>query len=551
MSTPGAFPKLLRRSRFASFDPTIRQSYGTPPSHLHRGNWGLKRPIAQRKRNAFISLKNFEEHENYIEWNNAETEVRLIDKIEELNIAPKLVANVPWFVGLGPAASSYWSKMDTEFAPGETGMPPLPNSVIPLFTTQLEGLGLRGKGEYGSKPSIKPTQENDYLHPNVLAMSPKVFARYVKKLRSLRPEFKKFLEENGVSTAFREAGLPLGNYHIRFLGQHFDKQYQDTLDEKNTNTHPNQPQPIRQQPDRLAGLTYATPTTLETFFNSAVLPAIVLEDGSKTYFTSTDTANSFLASTAGIIGRLDTKRAGPNVMPAFNNKGIAFPPAALLAGETKKNTFINVKVIDLQLERPPVAVTASADITEDRRINTDPLRSVKIRMDLVAHSSGIDHSRTNPHPPGSLLYNAPEDSQYPEQQKNLYTYHTTSMYKLDRLREYRVSPIGQPQDKNQLPDSSSHNDHMATVNKMTSSRFPVQPSDKLPADDQPQDDNNQLQAHNNDILVKLNKMRTSKPTAWNRPRKSKWKDDEMFAGTETLNYDDDDNGQDDGNNTPT
>ena len=53
VASPGTFPELLRRSRFASFDPTIRQSYGTPPSRLHRGNWGLKRPIAQSKRSAF------------------------------------------------------------------------------------------------------------------------------------------------------------------------------------------------------------------------------------------------------------------------------------------------------------------------------------------------------------------------------------------------------------------------------------------------------------------------------------------------------------------
>ena len=430
--SPGSFPELLRLSRFASFDPTIRQSYGTPPSHRHRGNWGLKRPIAQRKRNAFISLKNFEEHEHYIEWNNAETQVRLIDKIEEINIAPKLVPQVPWFVGLGPAASSLWSRMDTEFAPGESGMPPIRES-IPLFTTQLEGLGQRGKGEYGMKPPTKTPTDGGYLHPNVRAMSPKVFKRYIKKLRSLRPQFQKFLRENGVTAPFRETGIPLGNLHVRFLGQHFEKQFQDTRDKDNIkNEHPNQPQSIRQQPHRLAGLMYATPTFLESFFNSGVHPGIVLEDGARTYYNTLSTASSHLVSTAGIVGRLEHKRAGPNVKPAFNNRGLAYPPAALLARQTDANTFINVKVVDLQLERPPVAVTAFPSVNS--------LKDVYIRMELVSNSETVNnHWRTNTHPPGSMLYNAPEDSQLQIQTKQMYPRPIRDVYNkngiMDKLRE--------------------------------------------------------------------------------------------------------------------
>ena len=435
----GSFPELLRRSRFASFDPTIRQAYGAPPSHLHRGNWGLKRPIAQRKRNAFISLKNFEEHEHYIEWNNTESQVRLIDKVEEINVAPKLVPHVPWYVGLGPAASSYWSKMDTEFAPGETGMPPLPKP-LPLFTTQLEGLGRRGKGEYGMKAStteLSSTKSPDdgYLHPNVRAMPPRVFNRYLEKLRSLRPEFKKFLEENGVTTSIKDSGIPPGQLHIHFLGQHFEKQFQDTRKkedahpnqtqqqhsekqsqdalsrEKGGDVHPNQIQPIRQQPHRLGGLMYASPTFLESFFNSGVQPGIVLEDGSNAY-TNKSTASSFLVSTAGIIGRLECKKAGANVKPAFDSNGLAYPPTALLAGQTGANTFIKVKVIDLQLERPPVAVTAFPSANSSREVS--------IRLNLISHSTENDHSRTNTHPPGSMLYNAPEDSEQQIHSKNPY-----------------------------------------------------------------------------------------------------------------------------------
>lgn len=439
----GSFPELLRRSRFASFDPSIRQTYGTPPSHLHRGNWGLKRPIAQRKRNAFISLKNFEEHEHYIEWNNAETQVRLIDKIEEINISPKLVPHVPWYTGLGPAAASNWSKMDTEFAPGETGMPNLPTS-IPLFTTELEGLGLRGKGEYGMK--AKNISEDGYLHPNVRSMSSKVFKRYLKKIRSLRPEFQKFLVENGVNPSFREAGFPPGNLHVRFLGEHFEKQFKDARRSEDAGVneddraapHPNSPQTIRQQPHRLGGLMYSSPTLLESYFNANKHPGLVLEDGSKTNFNNTSTSTSLLVSTAGIVGRLELKRAGPNVKPAFTSNGLAYSPASLMSRKTdaKKtgvNTIIDVKVIDLQLERLPVAVAHPAH----HSINN--AREVGIRMDLASHSSENHHWRTNTYPPGSMLYNVQE-----EPQLHLHTYfpntkhlHTRDIYGTRTLKRNR------------------------------------------------------------------------------------------------------------------
>jgi hypothetical protein len=425
-NSPGAFPELLRRSRFASFDPTISQSYGTPPSHLHRGNWGLKGPIAQRKRNAFISLKSFEEREHYIEWNNAESQVRLIDRIEELNITPKLVPQVPWFVGLGPAASSPWSEMDSDFAPGESGMPHLPK-LVPLFTPKLEGLGLRGKGEYGMKSSTNVSHDG-YLHPNLNAMSPKVFKRYIKKLRSLRPEFQEFLKENGVTT-FRESGIPPGNFHTRFLGQHFNKQFQDTRDGK-TDVHPNQPQPIRQQPHRLGGLMYASPTFLESSISSGVYSGIVLEDGSQIYYNNSASSQSYLVSIAGIVGRLAEKRAGPNVQPAFNKDGLAYPPDVLLARQTGSNNIVNVKVMDIQLERLPTAVT----VFPSRNIS----KEVSIRMELSIHSPENSHWRTNTHPPGSMLYNASEDSLQPRNSR-VFNRSPPKMYnlnkELNKLRE--------------------------------------------------------------------------------------------------------------------
>jgi len=295
---------------------------------------------------------------------------------------------------------------------------PSPPKSTPTFTTDLQGLGLRGKGEYGKSLSSKPVSpkaDDGYLHPNLHAMSPKVFKRYLKKLRSLQPEFKKFLKENAISTSIIEDGLPPGNLHIRFLGQHFDKQFhhppplpegQVQFDTKTqvTYVHPNQTQPIRQQPHRLGGLMYASPTYLESFFTTGVHPGIVLEAGAQQNYGSPEEADSFLISTAGFVGKLDKKRAGPDIRPVFSARsgGIAHPPAELLAGQTAGNTFINVRVVDLHLERLPAAVTAFSSANSSKDVN--------IRMELAIHPSPNDHSRTNTHPPGSMHYNAPEDS---------------------------------------------------------------------------------------------------------------------------------------------
>ena len=431
-SSGSAFPELLRRSRFASFDPTICQSYGTPPSHLHRGNWGLKRPIAQRKRNAFISLKNFEEHEHYIEWNNTESQVRMINRVEELNVAPKLVPHVPWYVGLGPAASSPWSMMDSEFSSPKCGMP-LPRKSIPTFTTDLIGLGLRGKGQYGRKSTIdSPSSHDGYLHPNLHAMPPRVFNRYLKKLRSLRPEFQKFLKENQVSTSIRESGVPSGNLHIRFLGQHFEKQFQDNRNETDTDVHPNQPQSIRQQPHRLGGLMYASPTYLESYFTTGIQPAIVLESGSQQqprFSNFNNSEDSFLISAAGFVGRLEGKKAGPEPTPAFsaNSGGIVYPPAKLLAGQTSGNTFIKVRVVGLQLERLPAAVTAFPSSNSSRDVN--------IRTELAIHPSPDDFSRTNSYPPGSMQYNASDD--YNQQPSRTHSFLSNNLAKGMYVRKHQ------------------------------------------------------------------------------------------------------------------
>lgn len=224
------FGELLRRSNFAAYDPTIRQTYAAPPSYVHRGNWGLKRPIANRVRHSAIVLRQFEEHAHYIEWDKAPAQVDFVRRVEALNIAPQLEPNTPWMLSLGPAADT----IDSDFcaptevpawrraeAPRAVPAGPAPGEVFTMHIPKKGGrggsrrveLGAEGlpanvpakaereAGGYGknAEPSVPPPVEapradaESYIQPNVAAMTPTQFEAYLVELRALRPQFKAYL----------------------------------------------------------------------------------------------------------------------------------------------------------------------------------------------------------------------------------------------------------------------------------------------------------------------------------------------------------------------
>src|ERR1700753_3240365 len=96
------FAQLLRNSRFATFDPSIRKTYYSPKQFVERGYWGLKRPITQRKKNSFITIKKWETRQHYVEWDNAEGQVRFSRRMEELNVRPAARFQSAWAMQMGP-----------------------------------------------------------------------------------------------------------------------------------------------------------------------------------------------------------------------------------------------------------------------------------------------------------------------------------------------------------------------------------------------------------------------------------------------------------------
>ncbi|KJA24314.1 hypothetical protein HYPSUDRAFT_200802 [Hypholoma sublateritium FD-334 SS-4] len=335
------FGELLRRSNFAAYDPTIRQTYAAPPSYVHRGNWGLKRPIANRVRHSAIVLRQFEEHAHYIEWDKAPAQVDFVRRVEALNIAPQLEPNTPWMLSLGPAADA----IDSDFC-APTAVPawrsaesvreavagPAPDETFRIPKTmrgrgvgRRVGLGAedlpanvpakaeREAGGYGKKaeptvvpPPVAPRADAEsYIQPNVAAMTPTQFEAYLAELRALRPQFKAYLRAeiekqrgdkekgrriNPESLSDDELILNLGEeakdkgLHRYFLGAHtrakFDV-YSDAADKKlspkEAAAAANTPQPIQGQPHKFGGLVYSKPTKLETYFSGRAEPGLVLQ----------------------------------------------------------------------------------------------------------------------------------------------------------------------------------------------------------------------------------------------------------------------------------
>lgn len=442
------FAELLRRSKFATFDPSIRQTYSAPHSYTHRGNYGLKRPIANRKAHGYIVLKNFEEHAQYIDWDNAKEQVRWVKMVEEMNVTPQLKLNTSWAAGLGPVGTSKESGLDSEFCPGEGShvarmrkdlvenesqeamaektvddaaetAPNDPPNLPPSISVDML-LPTRGKGAYGAGAEITTPegQGKMFLQPNISAMSPKEFRQYIEKLRKMRPAFLAFvraeLRKKWINNkmAFidpdictdEELIVQLGSslldqkFHLRFLGSKSESVYHPKLTSDSLSAEElqeealrsaNAPQPIQPQPHKFGGLMYSQPTAIETHFSTKPQPGIYLQySPMQNLFTS----EKYIASFGGMTASLGN--VGVGAKPLFESE-----TGANLNNLPQSTRMM--RVTSLTLANPPTVV--------GRWARPNPLFDVQMRV-CVADDAGVSRNHSdNPHPPGSYEYssNAP------------------------------------------------------------------------------------------------------------------------------------------------
>lgn len=159
---PSTFAALLRRSKFSSYDPTIGQIYASYDGSAARGDWGLKRPLPIRRRDAKLAIHNVDTIYQQTEWTSAHTDTEFLRKFDELAVTPQVSVG-RWAQKL-PSSDKLW-----------------------LHDSDLGGKE-RVLENQNYIASYAPT-------PNTLAMSPKRFERYLRKIRKQRQEFKPYIKE--------------------------------------------------------------------------------------------------------------------------------------------------------------------------------------------------------------------------------------------------------------------------------------------------------------------------------------------------------------------
>ncbi|KAK7467609.1 hypothetical protein VKT23_004662 [Stygiomarasmius scandens] len=392
------FAELLRRSRFASFDPQIRQTYYSPPSYAHRGNWGLKRPLALRRRNAFITLtKPFDDPAQFTEWDNAENEVRFIRRFEELQVRPQTRKGTPWHRYLGNKNETQWL-IDSEFCERYEGPEAEEEMNVEMKNASeaeqkmksdytknhvprnLAGLGNAGEGAYGHRGPALREGSKVALLPNVNAMSPKQFERYVEKLRELRPKFKEYLQNKGEfkGKSTFQLSQDLNKLHFRFfLEQHTAESFADV----NSGV-------IEQRPHAVGGLLYSHPSKLHSQLFSKPQPGIVLGGGYEDIDKGREQV--LVASFAGMTSVIRKEHwQGKRALLDHTSE----------AGIKRENLANSVATMRLKpenvlLEEPPRSVG-----TFHRG-----LMGTKIKSIAMVDNGRSGFSQSNPYRPGTMEY---------------------------------------------------------------------------------------------------------------------------------------------------
>ncbi|KAN0133682.1 Mitochondrial ribosomal protein subunit domain containing protein [Lactarius tabidus] len=285
---PSPFAALLRRSKFASYDPTIGQVYTTHDGNAHRGNWGFKRPLPLRKRDKFISIQAVDSPEQQTEWKSRESESRFIQRWEE--VAPEPQVRDSWERHYSHSRSMHQAELAKE---DENG-----NIVDPAIQRQAdEELGKRHWVASG---------------PLVSSMNPRRFARYLDKLRQERPEFLSFLSEEAqvpktnsqhlvAPSAYEESALGSAEtVRKRFLQRQSHRIYESS-----------DSRAIEQRPHRNGGLSYAHTSQLTHFFTTNEEPGRFVET------PVLDGRHVLRASFAGMAANLKTAASHHNVGSKF------------------------------------------------------------------------------------------------------------------------------------------------------------------------------------------------------------------------------------------
>ncbi|KAF9450245.1 hypothetical protein P691DRAFT_629169, partial [Macrolepiota fuliginosa MF-IS2] len=403
-----SFAGLLRRSRFASYDPAIAQTYTAPPASARRGNYGLKRPIPMPYKDSYIAVNTFEHHAHFAEWNNAEEQVHLVKRVEEMGIHPRQLPSSSWDKGLGEARTQWL--IDSEFAEYESAPASTPAAEVESpRRDNLDAYGKQGRGGYGAKrPPPKtsvPEPEPSNTQINVESMSPHQFQRYLDKIRSLGPEFRAYLFEQQrerLTTQLHELLLYIASQnssqklHRHFLSKHSASSHTSPTSHK-----------IAGQPHRTGGLTYTHTSPLNSVLTTPPQPGTVLqiEPKSSARFSQTNYQNNaqdYVALLGGIIAKLPSRNSGIKV-PIYNPEAeAAVTGSAPTNAGDPENSFASMRMTRLTLRNPPKVVGYAAHKMRPGEI----VKGIKFDGECMTEVPWSQRNLGNPYRPGSYEYSA-------------------------------------------------------------------------------------------------------------------------------------------------
>jgi len=358
-SSPSPFASLLRRSKFASYDPSIGQVYTTHDGNAHRGNWGFKRPLALRKRDKFISVEAVDSAEQQTEWTPRESEARFIKRWEEVATEPNI--RETWERHCMNSRPVHQAELAQEDASG--------NIVNPAVQRQVD----------------ESMDKRQYVAsgPLIDAMDTKQFARYLDKLRRQRPQFLEFLSHEALRTtkpqnapqyrvapsAYEESALG----SAETVRQMFLQKQSHAIYESPESTA------IEQRPHRNGGLSYAHTSKLTHFFTTSEQPGRLLDS------QSADRRGMPRASFAGMA---------VNIKPPVNDSE---------AGP-------KLRIVESVLKQAPRVVSALPEGLAGAIIEATTVDVANLNM-----------MRANPFPPGSRAYIAHVQTIVPSKGKRLMT----------------------------------------------------------------------------------------------------------------------------------
>ncbi|KAI5117306.1 hypothetical protein M0805_005535 [Coniferiporia weirii] len=391
---PSPFSALLRRSKFASYDNKIGQVYTTYGGSAARGDWGLKRPLAVRNRDAHLSIYSVDTLYQQTVWVNTHDDAVFVRKFEEMDVTPRIDPLGDWAPRFGVQDTNWLH--DSDFA------------------------------DKPDNPADDPRV--DYLKrtrplPNTNTMSDRRFERYLRKVRRLSPEFGPFLmteerKKQGGAVAslnpspvrqplYAEAKFELSREHQSFLTNKFEGE----ITSKDSKI-------IRPLPHPAAGLVYTPTTDLRTALMSKPLPGRVLNECSSKTNNRNATAFSVRVAVGGWVGRTSvSKKHDSFSMTDFGTE--SEPRKDVEAGEGMyKPTYCAIVSPPQVVGRFPQRVDSAAfkmDFTNWDRASDVRLNPHKPgTREYVAHQE-LDHTRrfmgstfgSSPLPPPSYGYRKP------------------------------------------------------------------------------------------------------------------------------------------------